>query len=107
MLTLIVKLAYLALFMFVLQGCAVNTFTQQGRVSSEETCYEDDCYITIYWQDGTFSQASKQSLPGTERVFRHCFIDQQKNTVCDEQIYEKPIRIFERRKDDLNTSQNQ
>lgn len=82
-------------------ACASNTFTQQGKVSSEEICYQQQCYSTIYWEDGSYSSIEKEVLPDSQTVYRHCYVASDGDIVCRPNIYKQPILLFDNSLEDI------
>jgi hypothetical protein len=75
-------------------ACASNTFTQQGEISTEKICYQQTCYTTIYWEDGSISSNESRFLPDTIIVYRHCHFVNNSDTLCRDEVYEQPIILF-------------
>jgi hypothetical protein len=89
----------------LLFSCANNTFTQQGQLTTERICYDNKCYTTIKWEDGSFSSVEDAFLPSQETVYRHCYVEKEQKILCSREVYEQPILIFDRNFEDIERAQ--
>jgi len=89
-------IVFYAVFISLCTACASKIFTQRGVVSDEEICYENVCYTTVNWEDGSSTNVENRFLPDKYIVYRHCYINEEGDTECQSKVYEQPIAIFNR-----------
>ncbi|WP_395344179.1 hypothetical protein PN836_005185 [Ningiella sp. W23] len=89
----------------VLAACASQVFTQWGVVLEEEICYENDCFTTVRWEDGSFSTVDNRFLPNARIIYRHCVHSQPRGSdeslECSKTVYETPLAQFDRNQDEV------